>query len=175
MAIEHSKKDFTALYERENDALFRFCLWRVSNRETALEMTQETFARLWGKMAGGINVEHPRAFIYVTARHLIIDWYRKTKSSSLEALSEYGDRPFDPVDENAHTLIETSSDAKRALLTINKLEDQYREVVYLSFVEDLPPREIAQILNITPNAVSIRLTRGLDALRRLTGIDKIER
>lgn len=174
MAIELIKKEFTALYEKENNALFRFCLWRVSNRETALELTQETFARLWSRMAGGRIIEYPLAFIYTTARHLIIDWYRKSKSSSLEALTDNEERPFDPRDERALDLMEMSVDAKRALALIDKLEDQYREVLYLNFVEELPPREIAVILNTTPNAVSIRLSRGLDALRRLTGIDKLK-
>jgi RNA polymerase sigma factor (sigma-70 family) len=172
MAIELIKKEFTAFYEKENQALFRFCLWRVSHRETALELAQESFARLWSRMASGRKMEQPRAFLYVTARNLIIDWYRKSRTSSLEALSEDAEKPFDRADERAQEVMEISPDAKRALSLIDRLEDQYREVVYMSFVEELPPREIALILNITPNAVSIRLSRGLEALREMMGIDK---
>lgn len=174
MANELIKKEFTALYERENDALFRFCLWRVNNRERALEMTQETFARLWSKMALGVTIEQPRAFIYTVMRNMIIDWYKRSKPRSLEALSEESEIPYEPRDEQALIEMERSPDAKRALAMIDELDDQYREAIYLSFVEDLRPREIAEILKITPNAVSIRITRGLEVLRLLTGIDKLE-
>jgi len=172
MAIEIIKKDFISLYEGHNDALFRFCLWRVSDREIALELTQETFTRLWNRMVSGRKIENPRAFIYLVARRMIIDWYRKSKPRSLEALSEDDRLRFEPVDEGVVARMEMSRDAKQALEKIQELPEQYREVVYLSFVEDLPPREIAVRLNLTPNAVSIRLARGLEALRRLTGIEK---
>jgi RNA polymerase sigma-70 factor, ECF subfamily len=173
MAHESIKKEFIAVYEKENDALFRFCFWRVSDREVALEITQETFARLWSRMASGREV-NPRGFIYLVARRLIIDWYRKSKPRSLEAFDDEDRQHYEPVDEGAAARMETSPDAKRALEMISRLGDQYREVVYLSFVEELAPREIAVILNLTPNAVSIRLTRGLEALRKLTGIEKIK-
>ena len=174
MAIEIIKKDFISLYEGHNDALFRFCLWRVSDRELAMELTQETFARLWSRMASGKIVENPRAFIYLVARRLIIDWYRKSKSRSLDALSGDERKRFEPADEGIAARMEMSRDGKRAIGMISQLEEQYREVVYLSFVEELAPREIAVMLNLTPNAVSIRLSRGLEALRKLTGIEKLK-
>lgn len=174
MANESIKKDFISIYEKENDALFRFCFWRVSDREVALEITQETFARLWSRMASGRVMESSRAFIYLVARRLIIDWYRKVKPRSFEAFSDDDKERYEPVDTGAVARMEVSPDAKRALEMVRELSDQYREVVYLSFVEELAPREIAGLLNLTPNAVSIRLSRGLDELRRLMGIEKIK-
>jgi RNA polymerase sigma-70 factor, ECF subfamily len=172
MSGEPIKDQFTSFYEKESDALFRFCYWRVTNRELALELAQESFARLWAKMAEGAQMDNQRAFLYVVARHLIIDWYRKGKSGSLEALSEEGERPFEPMDQNAHIDIEVGSEARRVAEKINDLPEQYRDVVYMRFVEDLRPREISQILKISTNAVSVRITRGLEELRRISGIDK---
>jgi RNA polymerase sigma-70 factor (ECF subfamily) len=119
-------------------------------------------------------VPNPRAFLYVVTKHLIIDWYRRSKATSLEALSKDEERPFDPVDARAHLDIETSSEAKRVINLIDQLGEQYRDVVYLRFVEDLPPREIAERLKLKVNVVSVRITRGLEALRKLAGIDKLE-
>ena len=173
MSIDDDKKWFTDIYNRESDLLFRFCLLRVSDRERALDITQEAFTRLWSSLVGGKNIENPRALVFVIARNLIIDWYRRKKSISLEGLTRKDEgREFDPPDERATLEIEIGVDARRALEMLESLESQYREVIYFRFVEDLEPREIAEILEVNVNTVSVRLTRGLEALRKLMGISK---
>ena len=143
MSIDDDKKRFTDIYNRELDALFRFCLVRVSDREKALDITQEAFTRLWKSVSSGKVVENPRALLYVMARHLIIDWYRRIKSVSLEGMSgDDEDREFDPPDLNATIEIETNADANRVLGMLNSLDPQYREVMYFRYVEDPPPEDI---------------------------------
>lgn len=173
MPHEEEKKAFTKLFELEHDRLLRFCILRVSSRDLALEFAQESFARLWGRLVSGEKVENQVAFLYAIARNLIIDWYRRKKAVSLEALSGDEERPFDPGDERAHLELELAADASRVLELFSRLEDKQREVLHFRFVEDLPPREIARRLGLTPNAVSVRISRGLEALRRLTGWDKL--
>lgn len=173
MSLEAIKKEFTLVYERENDALFRFCLWRVTNREVAVELTQEAFTRLWANMING-KIHNARAFLYTVTRRLIIDWYRKFKSYSLEAMSHEEGRAYEPEDEKALDTLEASPEARRVVALLDQLSTEHREVIYLRFIEGLEPREIASMLNTTANAVSIRITRGLEALRRLSGIEKLE-
>lgn len=174
MSISELEKRFSDIYNKESDALFRFCLIRVSDRDRALDITQEAFTRLWRTFTSEKVVENPRAFVFVTARNLIIDWYRKTKPLSLEGLSTEEDRPFDIPDEKQMREIEVSSDARRALEFVEKLEPQYREVIFLRFVSDLEPRDIAEVLGLNANTVSVRLSRGMEALRQLMGIEKIK-
>lgn len=173
MSINDRKKDFTLIYEAEHDALFRFCLFRVSDREKALDITQESFARLWIQMLGNKGeMESSRAFLFTVARHLIVDWYRKKKTLSLDAsYTSESEDVWEPADERGASEIEASSDAKRVTTMISKLPPQYRDVVYLRFVEDLPPRDIAQILRLSTGVVSVRITRGIQELRRMLGIN----
>ena len=172
MSIDVLKQHFTKVYAKESDALFRFCVLRVSDRERALDLTQETFTRLWQSMVDGKSPKNPRAFLYVVARNLIIDWYRKVKSVSLESLyDEEMNRPYDMADEKLFNEIEINSDAKRALNMINNLEAQYREVLFLRYVADLPPKDIAEILGLNVNLVSVRITRGVKNLRKIMGLN----
>lgn len=167
MKTKSLEDQFTEIFLAENDALFRFCLFRISDRERALELTQETFTRLWKEIAVGKGVPpNPRAFLYLVARRLVIDWYRKTKTSSLDVPFEEGEAVVEPADPQAHEAPETLAEAGRALRLIEDLPEPYKEVMYLRFVEERPPREIAEMLELTPNAVSVRLTRGLAALRK---------
>ncbi len=173
MSIDDDKKRFTDIYNRESDSLFRFCLLRVSEREKALDLTQETFSRLWSSIASGKKVNHPKALLYRVARNLIIDWYRRIKPVSLESLSGADeDMEFDPPDQRATIEIEVGAESKRVLSMLGKIESQYQEVIYLRYVEDLSPKDIAEILKINTNTVSVRITRGMEALRKVIGIPK---
>jgi RNA polymerase sigma factor (sigma-70 family) len=174
MQDRNVKAEFTKVFEEESDALFRFAYSRTSDRELAIEISQESFTRLWQKFVLEGEVPNPRAFLYVVARHLIIDWYRRKKSSSLEALSENRDKPLDPRDDSPQIQMELSSDAGRVLELFDKLGKGYRDIMFMRFVEDLQPREIAERLGLTANAVSVRISKGLTALKHHIGIDKTQ-
>ena len=45
--VRELEKLFLGIYNNESDAIFRFCLIRTSDREVALDMTQDTFMRFW--------------------------------------------------------------------------------------------------------------------------------
>jgi len=167
MEASQIKQIFTRTYNKESDSLFRYCYLRVHDREKAIDIVQDIFAELWKKMNGGETIKNERAYLFTLAHNRIIDWYRKKKSESLDALLENdeGERPFDHPDERSETDIILSSEAKSVLKEIDNLEPVYREVLYLRFVEDLSPQEIAMILKITPNTASVRITRGIEKLR----------
>lgn len=169
-----SHERFTEVFEKEHDALFRYCFWRTMNRERALELTQEAFARLWADMGRGKEVPNPQAYLFLVAKRLVIDWYRRKKSLSLDRAAEESDeRIREPGDANlAAEQMEAASDGRRALEKLERIPEAYREPLYLRFVEDLPPREIAEILGLKVNVVSVRITRGLEALRKELGLDK---
>lgn len=83
-----TEREFTQAYEEHADALFRHCYFRVSNRERALELTQEAFMKTWDSVAQGKEINNYRAFLFRVLNNLIIDEYRKKKSTSLDALLE---------------------------------------------------------------------------------------
>jgi RNA polymerase sigma-70 factor (ECF subfamily) len=160
-----TQKKFIVLYEKNVDAVFRFCLIKVSDREKAKDLAQEAFMRVWDQVSSGKKIENPRAFLFKVARNLIIDSYRKKKSLSLDELSEGG---FDPVDSTFSA--EKTTDMQIAIDLIQKLDEGYKEILTLRFVEGLEPREIAEILDMSPNVVSVRIHRGIDQLKKLMKI-----
>jgi len=170
----HNK--FSELYETEADAIFRFCLLRLSDRDQATDIMQETFARLWQEMEIGKKIANVRAFIFTVAHHLIIDWYRKKKSLSLEGMvhEENGDDTYEPslVIADSKVELELEAEGRYLLENIDKLTSSYRKAVYLRFVKGLTPPEIGSILKLSANAVSVRINRGLEQLRKITGYSK---
>jgi RNA polymerase sigma-70 factor, ECF subfamily len=165
---------FEKIYGSEVDAIFRFCLVRVSNREQALDITQETFLRLWQSLMAGKEILNNKAFLFTISHRLIIDWYRKKKSLSLESLlSKDKENDTTLVDEKTSGPgIELGAEGRFLLDKVNDLDPTYRDSVYLRFAEGMSPREIGEILGISPNAASVRVNRGLIELRKNTGYDR---
>jgi RNA polymerase sigma-70 factor, ECF subfamily len=164
---------FENIYKAESDAIFRFCFVRVSNRDQALDITQETFLRLWQSLSNGKEILNNRAFLFTVAHRLIIDWYRKKKSFSLDQMLGRGDEEpkYDVPDEREGDSVLGGAEGRYLLGKINELSPTHRDPMYLRFVEGLSPPEIGEILGISANAASVRVNRALKELRRQTGYD----
>ncbi|MDO8564374.1 MAG: RNA polymerase sigma factor [bacterium] len=162
--MKNARDQFTNLYKKEADAVFRFCILRISDREQAVDLTQEAFLRLWNTLLSETEIKNYRAFLFTIARNLIIDWYRKKKSISLDALTDAEDGGFDFPDDSHE---KTTADAEKTQLlrNLNAIDPLLREAVYLRFVEGLSPQEIAKVLHVSVNAASVRISRGIAQLR----------
>lgn len=161
-------KEFTDLYTSESDALFRYCFFRVADREQAKDITQEAFMRVWNILAKDIEkIKNLRALLFKITSNLVIDWYRKKKSVSLDNLmdSENGEVGLQ-IHDDSYEQIEIQSEGKIFLKHIGTLEYTYQQVVYLRYVEDMSPKEIAEIVGLSANVVSVRINRGIEILKK---------
>lgn len=153
--------EFLLAYDAHADAIFRFCYVQTSNRERAKDVVQETFVRTWKYLAQGKQIDEFRPFLYRTARNILIDQHRQDRTDSLEQMTNDG---FDVAD-NADTL--TTVQASLTVKAIRRLEPKYREAVSLRFIQELLPREIAQITGESENTISVRIHRGLEQIRKI--------
>jgi RNA polymerase sigma-70 factor (ECF subfamily) len=156
-------EEFLKAYDAYNDAIFRHCYFRVYDREKAKEMTQDVFMKTWEYLAKGKEVDNLRAFLYKVANNMVIDHSRKKKESSLDSLMDEG---FEPVgDGAAETTL--AAEAGQMIALLDKLDEKYRDVVRMRFLDDLSPKEIAHALDETENVVSVRIHRGIAQLRAM--------
>jgi len=163
--MKNTKREiFLNAYDEFSDAIFRHCYFRVSDREKAKDLMQETFIRVWRYVdQGKEEVKNLKAFIYRIASNLIIDEYRKKKSSSLDDLQEAG---FDPMGDDKSD-IENQLEGKEMLEILNQLEEIYREVIVMRYIDNLTPTEIAQQIGESENNVSVRINRGIKQVREI--------
>lgn len=166
-AIRHNMKItervFIQWFDEFSSPLLKHCYFRVGNKEKAQDLVQDIFIKAWAHIAGGGDVQNPKAFLYTIAHRLIIDWYRKKKELSLDILQEQG---FDPIGDGASG-IERHVEFVRVTKLLHRLDDTYRDVLVMSYIEDMSHTDIAQILGETPNAVAVRIHRGLKKLEEL--------
>lgn len=166
------ERQFKDAFERYSDELFSHCSMRISDRERALELTQDAFMRTWDYARKGGEVREMRPFLYQTLRNLIIDEYRKNKTQSLDSMLENSESgameamlPQD--DSNTIEAAMERLDAKQALARVNDLPHMYSEVLLLRYVEGLSPKEIGKIVGESENVASVRIHRALKKLKEL--------
>ncbi len=166
-ANDNPEQAFTEAYDRYADAIFRHCYFRLGHRERAKEIAQDTFMKAWEHIASGKDVEHVQAFLYRIAGNLVIDDVRRRKrrpETSLEDLQEAG---FDPATEEGEMTMQERLDGQQLLELVQQLEDDAKDVLVMRYVDGLPPQEIAELLGVTANVVSVRLHRATKKLRSL--------
>ncbi len=173
---KNNEKIFEKVYEDHADALFRFVISRVSDKEQAVDIVEDTFVRFWQTLQKE-EVGQVRALLYRISRNLVIDWYKKKKSIPASTFggdaSDTGKAPFymDMFQGNI-TGVNIAQEARLVIEKIAALEPIYREAVYLRYVEEMTPTEIAGILGETPNAISVRINRGVKLLQEMLHIEK---
>lgn len=156
-----NENDFIKSFDEYSDQIFRFCLGKTSKREVAEDITQEAFMNTWQALRKGLVIDNIRAYLYATARNLVIDYYRKKKTSSLDQMMEEG---FDKEDGYASDAT-SQTEVNFVVKEINNLEEKYREPTYLRLVEGMGPGEIAELLGENENTISVRINRGVKKVR----------
>jgi RNA polymerase sigma-70 factor (ECF subfamily) len=171
MNINQNEKLFLDSYDAYADAIFRFCYFKTGDRELSKDLTQDVFMKVWNYMQKGNDIKNSQAFLYRVANNLVIDWYRKSKSLSLDDLSDNEEESFDPPDPREYTI--QNAEVSLAMGLLDKLEEDDKALIIWRFVEGMTPKDIAQeIGNVKENVVSVRIHRALKKLRALMPPDK---
>ncbi len=104
-----------------------------------------------------------KAFLYHILNNLIIDEYRKHKTTSLDILIEKGFEPASNDSEHIFNML----DGKAAPLLIQRLPGAYQKVMRMRFVQDLSLQEMSLITGQTRNTITVQVHRGLAKLKLL--------
>ncbi len=153
--------NFLKAYDEHSDGLFRYALWKTSNRNVALDLTQEAFTKVWEYISADNEIDNLKAFLYRTLGNLIIDYYRKKKSESLDTMIERGfDEGYD-----SHSKDEDKLMGESIWYVVEKLDDKYKEVITLRYMNDMSVKEIADILKESENHVSVKIHRALEKIK----------
>jgi RNA polymerase sigma-70 factor (ECF subfamily) len=158
--------DFQRVYDEFRMRIRRY-LARLGGPGEADDLTQETFARVSQALAGFRGEAALSTWVYRIATNVALDRARSAGSQLqtraaepevLEALSST------PAIENDIARREMSECVREYM---DQLPADYRMVVVLSELEELPDREIAEVLGISLETAKIRLHRARARLRQM--------
>lgn len=155
----YTQREFTMIYDRQVDTVYRVCYSFMKNKTEAEDMTQETFLRLLSSRQQFDNPRHEKAWLIVTASNLCRDmlkkWWRKTENiDDHQSLAGH---------DNA-----SNCDVMEALMS---LKQDYKTAVYMYYYEGYSTAEIAAHLGCPETTVRSRLSRARKQLKMLLGGD----
>ncbi|GBD43193.1 ECF RNA polymerase sigma factor EcfG [bacterium HR40] len=144
-------------------ALRRYAMLLVGDPHDADDLVQETLARVIVHLRAFRPVRDLRAYLYATMHNLFVDGHRRQRNNAHDV----------DVDDLVDRLVEPASQLDRLELrdlvrALQRIPAEQREVVLLVGYEGLSYSDAARILGIPIGTVMSRLSRGREALRRLT-------
>ncbi|WP_420399696.1 sigma-70 family RNA polymerase sigma factor [Flagellimonas sp.] len=138
--------------------LFYYVKKRVNNHEDAEDITQDVFYKLSKTKTD--SVENIKSWVYTIAKNTITDYYRKKRipEDDIEtfALTEEYDQ------ESAAEEL-----SKCVTVFIQELPEEYRSILTLSELEEMPQKEIAEKLDMNYVTVRSKIQRGRKKLKGL--------
>lgn len=139
--------------EEQYDKIYRYCFFKVKNRELAEDITQEVFLRFLNQ-EDCRSIERKLPYLYTIARNLCIDEYRKRKSLPLIE-EEWVE------DAGTEEKMFSSISLKMALAA---LEEDEREMILLRYVNETPFAVICKIFGFSRYTVYRKLQKALKKL-----------
>jgi RNA polymerase sigma-70 factor (ECF subfamily) len=157
------RADFELLYERYSREVWALAYARWMNADTAMDIAQETFLRLWKQLEGGETILNPRAWLLRVARNLAEDYaksaFRRNGTHPPQTMN--GLQAHEPLPLECLEREETFAQLRDVLEQMPKAD---REILTLRYALDYETGEIAELLSINATAVHMRLSRARQRL-----------
>lgn len=153
---------FGELYGRYLDPIYRYIRSRVDETSDAEDLCETVFLRTFEALDRYQERGHPySAYLYQVARSQLADHYR---SQEILVDLEQVAKPASP-DADPETAIMRHEKLMDVAVSLNKLREDYQEVIRLRVILELPTSEVAMWMDRSQGAVRVLLHRALAALR----------
>jgi RNA polymerase sigma factor (sigma-70 family) len=159
--------DFGAWYVEHQSAVFRYIRFRVATRETAEDVTAVVFMKALRSFDRYDETRaSPRTWLLRIAKNAVSDHLRslQRRGSLHVSLDRIPDLVAD-VPSHEERVIKQER-IQRLLNASRTLRQADQEILSLRYGSDLDNAEIAEHLNISNNAVAVRLHRALKRLKK---------
>jgi RNA polymerase sigma-70 factor (ECF subfamily) len=157
------RADFELLYERHSREVWAVAYARWMNADTALDIMQETFLRLWKQRESGDTLLNPRAWLLRVARNLAEDHaksaFRRNGTHPPQTMNGVRAEESPPLENLERE--ETFAQLREVMEQMPKAD---REILTLRYALDYETGEIAELLAINATAVHMRLSRARQRL-----------
>jgi RNA polymerase sigma-70 factor (ECF subfamily) len=149
--------EFSALYKKYAQDVFRFALYLSGERSEAEDITSETFVRAW-TAPGEIRTETVKAYLFTIARNLFLQGLRK-KKRQVELDEEVHDTQPGPQANAEH-----KAELQAVLAGLQKLSEIDRAALLMRAFDGMPYEEIARALMLPLSTVKVKIHRARLAL-----------
>jgi len=172
LILKFQKEDIAAFNEivlRYKDRLINFLFRYTGNIESAEDIAQDTFIKLFKNKHMYIEIAKFSTWFYTVAINETNTYLRKSKKNQTISVDSFDDQdkpvfelqsddptPFDKINIDDETYYVQKA--------INSLDDKHREIIILRDIQNLEYDEISKILDIPLGTVRSRINRARESL-----------
>ena len=155
---------FEELYCRHVQAAWRVAQAVTGNSHDAADAVSEAFTRVFqalpNRLQGGENF---RPYLLASVRNASIDVLRRAGRTTPSDKEDVLDTPT--VGREPSDLLLAEVDSEMVAAAFRTLPERWRTVLWLTEVENMPPREVAILLGVSANGVAQLAVRARAGLR----------
>lgn len=157
---------FGLLYDRYVDQVFRYVLFRVSDRSLAEDVTSETFLRALRRITTvSYQGRDVGAWFVTIARNLVLDHVKSSRYRLEVTTAELDDNRQVTAGPEQAVLDEATTN--ELLRCVSELNDDQRECIVLRFLHGLSVAETAQQMGRNEGAIKALQHRAVRRLAQL--------
>jgi RNA polymerase sigma-70 factor (family 1) len=153
---------FEEVYEKYYKKVFRFYLKRVSIHDTARDLTQQCFIRLWNARHT-LSTTHPLdKQLFIIAYHTFLNHLKKAGKEAGFRKTFTSENGKEQATQEDSILFEQKDRISEA---INTLPPVKKKILELKLLEGYSNKEIAHILSISSKTVENHVTKAVHKLK----------
>lgn len=146
--------------------LFAFCLARCRNRHLAEDIAQEALLRALRNLH---TLEDPDRFgpwLRGIAMRVYLDWRKARQTSQVPFSTLQSDEAVDELlARDAAPTYDREDELYRLMREVATLDDDQRETLMLYYSHEMTYAELAELLEVSPATINVRLTKARAILR----------
>ncbi len=160
---KYDKKSGERLFLKYNQQIFVFIYSRHSNRDTAKDLTQQTFLRAFQNLNQLKEPDRFKSWLYMIAKNSLFQHYIKNRHKDVD-FSEMEPFLYHEKDSDDYFTDDLKSKFESALIN---LSEQQRDIVSMRIFLELKFFEIAQKMGITENHAKVAFHNGIKKLKEV--------
>ena len=163
-AQEQAVATFETLMLPHLDAAYNLAKWLLRNEDNARDAVQEAYLRAF-KSFGGFHGSNGRPWLLTIVRNTAYNLIKKNQTSNLTTTFDEEEHVLDRESASPATLLERDEKSQLIKRALDRLPDEFREIVVLRHLEGLSYKEIADVAHLAPGTVMSRLARARAKLK----------
>ncbi|MFW5808456.1 MAG: RNA polymerase sigma factor [Spirochaetota bacterium] len=164
-------RHYEGIIKKYQDRVFRYAYSKLGNYDDALEATQDIFVSVFRSLKNFRGDSKFSTWLYSITSNYCKNAKRKSRRMNVVSIfrkDNEDETELQIVDEREgiEEKVELSNTYEIATEELQKLPDDYREILVLRDIEEYSYDEIADILNISLSNVKVRIHRGRAMLKQ---------
>lgn len=161
--VNGDRKAFIQLYELFSAQVYNLAISYAQNERDAEEITQDVFVKIHKYAQNFKGNSSVRTWVYRITVNTALNHIKPKKRRMTTAL--LSPKMITPDFEHPGVLLERKEDSKALFSVIQTLPHNQKTAFILSFIEDLPRKEVANIMELSLKATESLLQRAKSNLR----------